>query len=309
MRGIISLSLVASLHLDGAVAQQVADTSFVPPIEQPAYEGGDGPIVMVDEAHHNFHTADGRYRVFAETLRRDGYRVIPSRSLFTPEALAGGDILVVSNAVHESNIDPADWKLPTPSAFSDAEIAAVHSWVEDGGALLLIADHMPMPGAAADLALAFGIRFNNGFAMDTLKSGAMTFRRSDGTLMSHVITNGRAPHEHVDSITTFTGQAFHTDSELQPLLRLGTSVVSLMPEVAWEFGPDTPRMGVAGWLQGAVRDYGKGSVAVFGEAAMFTAQRAGSNGRPMGMNAPGAEQNVQFLLNVMHWLSGILEHN
>ena len=47
---------------------------------------------------------------------------------------------------------------------------------------------------------------------------------------------------------------------------------------------------------------GRGRVAVFGEAAMFSAQLAGPK-QPMGMNAPQAEQNHQLLLNVMHWLS------
>jgi hypothetical protein len=47
-------------------------------------------------------------------------------------------------------------------------------------------------------------------------------------------------------------------------------------------------------------------VAVFGEAAMFTAQVSGANRRPMGMNDPGAPENAQFLLNVLHWLTGLL---
>ncbi|MHC4507963.1 MAG: hypothetical protein ACYTAO_03255 [Planctomycetota bacterium] len=46
-----------------------------------------------------------------------------------------------------------------------------------------------------------------------------------------------------------------------------------------------------------------GRVAVFGEAAMFSAQLAGPKQRPMGMNASDAEQNHQLLLNVMHWLT------
>ena len=48
-------------------------------------------------------------------------------------------------------------------------------------------------------------------------------------------------------------------------------------------------------------------VAVFGEAAMFSAQLAGPDKRQMGMNAPIASKNPQFLLNVMHWLSGKLK--
>ena len=60
-----------------------------------------------------------------------------------------------------------------------------------------------------------------------------------------------------------------------------------------------------GWHQGGLLKAGKGRVAVFGEAAMFTAQRAGPTERPMGMNAPVAKQNYRLLLNVMHWLSGV----
>jgi Ca2+-binding RTX toxin-like protein len=45
---------------------------------------------------------------------------------------------------------------------------------------------------------------------------------------------------------------------------------------------------------------------MFGEAAMFTAQLR-SDGSKMGMNAPYAEQNYKFLLNVSHWLSGLLD--
>ncbi|HEY0686827.1 MAG TPA: hypothetical protein VGD45_31085 [Steroidobacter sp.] len=35
---------------------------------------------------------------------------------------------------------------------------------------------------------------------------------------------------------------------------------------------------------------------------MFTAQRGGPKQEPVGMNTPGAEQNYQFVLNVMRWL-------
>ncbi len=48
-------------------------------------------------------------------------------------------------------------------------------------------------------------------------------------------------------------------------------------------------------------------IAVFGEAAMFSAPLEGALKNPMGMNAPIAAQNPQFLLNIMHWLSGLLE--
>ena len=44
---------------------------------------------------------------------------------------------------------------------------------------------------------------------------------------------------------------------------------------------------------------------VLGEAAMCTALGEG-DGR-WGMNAPGAEQNARFCLNVLHWLTGLLD--
>ncbi len=61
-------------------AQQVADPSFKPKIEKPAFTSGKGPVVLLDEAHYNFHTASGRYQPFADLLRRDGYVVVGSRT-------------------------------------------------------------------------------------------------------------------------------------------------------------------------------------------------------------------------------------
>ncbi|NIM49883.1 MAG: DUF4350 domain-containing protein [Gemmatimonadales bacterium] len=286
-------------------AQQVADSGFSPPIHHPAFDAGRGPVVLIDEAHLNFHTAGGRYYTFAKLLRADGYVVRPSQSRFARQMLAGADILVISNAIAEQNEE--DWSLPTPSAFDSAEIAAVRQWVQQGGALLLIADHMPFPGAAAELAAAFGVLFNNGFAMGQEQSGEMVFRRSDGSLADHPVTNGRGPGERVDSVVAFTGQAFRAVAQIDSLLILGLDVVLLMPQQAWRFSKSTPRLSAAHWLQGAVLRVGQGRVAVFGEAAMFSAQLAGPDRTPLGMNSPHAVQNAQFLLNVVHWLSGLLD--
>jgi hypothetical protein len=77
-----------------------------------------------------------------------------------------------------------------------------------------------------------------------------------------------------------------------------------LPVVAWAFSDSTPEMRGDDMLQGAVFRLGRGRVAVFGEAAMFSAQIKGPQRVPMGMNAPEASENSQFVLNVMHWLSG-----
>lgn len=281
-------------------AQQVADTAFRWAPTQPRWPKGQGPVVLLDEAHHNFHTLDGRYQAFGRTLAADGFRVRPLRVPITARALEGTALLVIANALHERN--RTDWSLPTPSAFTPDEIRAVQAWLQAGGALLLIADHMPFPGAADALASALGVRMLNGFAAPPGDvRGAITFRRGDGTLADHPVTRGRTPAERIDSVVSFTGQAFRIDGG-DPLLALRDGVAVLLPDTAWRFSNATPRIEGGGMLQGAVRTVGTGRVAVFGEAAMFSAQRAGATAAPMGMNAPAAAQNPQFLLNLVRWL-------
>lgn len=302
-RGIAIAGLTALMWWPPASsAQQIADEAFTPPILSPAYAPGRGPIVLIDEAHHNFHTASGRYGPFAQLLRRDGYRVEGSRQPFTAEALRQAAVLVVANALHARNVD--DSTLPTPSAFTDAEITALRDWVVGGGSLLLIADHMPMAGAAEALGAALGITWLNGFAMPSSRgNGPIVFARASGTLADHAITRDRTPGETVTSVISFTGSAFRAPAAASSILTLPEGATSLQPREAWQFGPDTPRVDVGGWSQGAVFTLGRGRVAVFGEAAMFTAQLAGPNRQPVGMNAPIAAQNAQFLLNVLHWLT------
>jgi hypothetical protein len=285
-------------------AQQVADSSFHPDVGPPAFARDAGPRVALDQAHHNFHTVDGRYLSFARLLRADGFVVSGSDVPLTARALADVDVLVVANALNEHNETGEGWTLPTPSAFTSAEIAAVRAWVEGGGALLLIADHMPFAGAAHDLAAALGFEFANGFALEggAAGGGPMIFRRADGSLAAHAITDGREA-ARVDSVATFTGSAFRPPAGAISLLTFRDDVVSLNPDTAWSFHDDTPRTEVGGWSQGAVAEMGKGRVAVFGEAAMFSAQLAGPQAVPMGMNAPLAAQNPRFLLNLMGWLS------
>lgn len=61
-----------------------------------------------------------------------------------------------------------------------------------------------------------------------------------------------------------------------------------------------------GRAQGIAMTLGKGRVVVLGEAAMLSAQLAGPNKMPFGMNRTGID-NRQIALNIMHWLSGLLK--
>jgi len=302
---ISSLWVAMTIVTGRSDAQQVADTLFKANIGSPAYKEATGPTVLLDEGHHNFHTMAGRYLAFTRVLQQDGYVVKPHRGRLVQNDLGGAKILVIANALAKENED--DWNLPTPSAFDSAEIAAVRNWVNDGGSLMLIADHMPFPGAAGLLASKFGVLVGNGFALDAgTESGRMRFSRSDSSLADHAITRGRNASERVDSVISFTGQAFRLDGTGDALMKLGPNIVLLMPEVAWQFSKLTPSISASGMLQGAAIQYGRGRVAVFGEAAMFSAQLSGPDRAPAGMNDPTAPHNAQFLLNVVHWLSGLL---
>jgi hypothetical protein len=293
--------------LNGLVfAQQISDPDFNPPIFNPAYPPGEGSIIYIDEAHNNFHTMDGRYKPLADLLARDGYFIRSLKDTIKIKTLEQVDILVISNALNIKNIE--SWTLPTPSAFSEDEISNIVEWINDGGSLFLIADHMPFPGAAFNLAEVFGFILNNGFAYDTVTGGGPDlFTFKDGTLKDNFITYGRNELEKVDSIYSFTGEAFQFPEDAEPVLILNNNFISIMPDTAWNFKDDTPQISVAGWSQGAVKKFGKGRIAVWGEAAMFSAQIAGEKKVKVGMNAPKAKYNYQLLLNIIHWLDNLIE--
>lgn len=235
-------------------------------------------------------------------LRRDGYRVDGLGTPLSSVSLNGVDVLVIANALNVRNVK--DWSLPTPSAFTADEIAVVRAWVDKGGALFLIVDHMPFPGAAGDLAKAFGVEFSNGFAVSKAAGGPTIFTFTPGTgLMDSAVTQGRGEAESVTEVATFTGSAFKPSKDATPVLMFNAGFVSLKPDQAWQFTAATPQEPLESWCQGAVMKVGKGRVAVFGEAAMFSAQLAGPGQQKIGMNAPEATQNHQLLLNVMHWLT------
>ena len=309
----IKWMLAFMFFVTGCIPGQIPDRSYRPSVADPAYTRDAGPLVCLDEAHNNFHTLENRFWAFGDLLRQDGYKVESSRAKFSESVLAACDILVISNA--QLDIEEwGDYPYPTPSAFSEDEIEAVQTWAENGGSLLLIADHMPLAGAASDLAAAFGVIFSNGFAvagfdtpekLDEAFEKETIFSIDTDTLIPSSITQGRSANEAVTSVRSFTGQAFQAPEFARPVLVLPEDFVLLMPEKAWEFSSDTKTVPVGGWLQGAVMSFGKGRAAFFGEAAMFSAQLSG--GERVGMNAPGAEQNFQLVLNIMHWLSKILK--
>lgn len=284
--------------------QQLADPDYVPLVDEPMHDRGSGPLVLIDEGHNNFHTKDGRYGPFASLVEADGYRVGTHQGAFSAGSLGEPDVLVISNSLNAANAEK--WELPTPSAFTDEETQALVDFVESGGGLFLIADHMPFPGAAAALAARFGIEFSNGFVFELDEQnqpvGQSIFRRSDSRIGEHLITTGRNDSETINQVATFTGSAFPVTGRASSLIHFGENTQMLMPTVAWEFSTNTARAQIPHWSQGVAIEDGRGRVVIFGEAAMFSSQRSGDN-PPTGMTSPVAADNQQLLLNIIRWLS------
>ena len=292
-----------------AAAQQVPDTTFDTRVAHPAY-AANGPNVLFDEAHHNFHTTTGRYRVFADLLRHDGYRVTPNARPFTSTMLAGSNVLVIANALGAEAMDsPA----ASNDAFTPEECDAVQAWVYSGGALFLIADHVPMGAAARTLAARFNVGMRSGYTIDPVYGDPdnptfVVFTARHGLAADDPIVLGRDSTERVRKVVAFTGQSLSGPSTSVPLLALSERAEDLIVPFGAPLDHVAPeqRRSAAGRAQALELRFGRGRVIVAGEAAMFSAQLAGPHQFQMGMNQPGID-NRQFTLNVMHWLSGLLD--
>jgi hypothetical protein len=309
-RFVATTGLLACASLLGS-AQQVPDLQFAPAVLTPTFAANTGPTILVDEGHGNGHTLGETLTAFGKLVRADGFAIKSLPGTFTKAALGDAAILMISNAA-------APPQSNSRSAFTQVEIRTVREWVQMGGALLLIADHMPAPAAAADLAQAFDVQFMNGFTLPKYMTeldedkayqasydDPSVFTRATGTLKAHAITNGSTAAERVEQVATFTGQGFRGRG-VAPLLVFPSGFVSIFPDNPWEFRPTSRRTNGQGLLQGGVKKVGKGRSGFFGEAAMFTAQRYGRTAIPMGLNHPLAKENAHFILNLLHWLVGRL---
>ncbi len=312
MRSIPFLAFSAALTLAPLVpvlAQQEPDTTFDTRIARPAFTSRH-PCVMIDQAHHEFHTMSGRYRPFADLVRHDGCEVVPGTTAFSPASLGGVDVLVIANALGVD--DMADPAAASP-AFTPAECAVIRDWVRAGGALLLIADHAPMGSAARALGDTLGVDMRSAYTIDPLqgaprRASIITYTAGHGLATDHPIVRGRDSSERVRTVVAFTGQSLSGPPGATALMRLSDRAEDLMVGFG-QAGGDVPpdkRSPAGGRAQGLAFTLGKGRVVVLGEAAMMTAQVAGPARFKMGMNSPGNDDR-QFAINVVRWLARALE--
>jgi hypothetical protein len=297
---------------------ETTDGSFEPRVAEPAFSGRLRPQVIIDGAHYNMHTASGSYGPFATLLQRDGYSVRASDAPLSSVVLARRRILVVANALgvrgvlyRPLSVARLERILPLPaSAISRDEIAVVEAWVRGGGALLLVADDAPAGEAARSLAAAFGVEMTDWRTVDEHHHDPVTgnwsflvFSRANGLLQDHPIAQGRQPTEQVHRVMTFTGQALRAPAGAAPLLSLSPTARA-SPDRRSD-GP--PAQSAAGLAQAVALQHGLGRVVVVGDADALTARTSRlPNGTLLrfGMSRSDTD-NRQFVLNVLHWLSGL----
>ncbi|MBA3915785.1 MAG: hypothetical protein H0X25_18415 [Acidobacteriales bacterium] len=322
-------AIVFFLWVGVGYAQMMADPNANIAIANPAYKSAH-PRIAIDQAHGNIHTVDGLFKPFAQLAENDGYHVVANAKSFTKDSLTNIDVLVISNPLGTLSNDNNN----SSPAFTQAECGAVYDWVQHGGSLFLIADHAPAGDAAQPIAQRFGVALGNNFVFDTTSDNftgedvtQLVFSDTNHLLGSSPIIRGRSESERLHRLVAFTGESVSIPKSATALLMLSGTAGLAFPGSEPEpmFDKDAVKAKAAreaalkrapaGAKSMAVAfSSGKGRVIVSGEAGMMTAQvwkekqKDGTDkiAGTMGWEVPGNDDR-QYVLNILHWLSGALQ--
>jgi hypothetical protein len=312
------------------------DNGYSPRIAKPAYDA-EGPIVLLDQAHRNLPLTQGLVRL----LSADGYRVMPARSAFTYDALSKAKVLVIMNPGVVRSRQPVDNPEPL---FTEGEAAIIHDWVAGGGWLLFAADVSPLNAVTNDssnVVRRFQVelsqdrvadpKFHDPSANPREPHGAV-FSSENDTLSSHPILTGRSADEQVKKVVLSGMNAIQKAPEnAVPLLRCSEKTflvrrdalqVREVEEAARSAAPPGPgpefKSSIAPSSAGPFPHapvaiaftLGKGRVVVVSNGMFLSAavRTAVFDGKTSTSNIGLTEaDNQQFALNIMHWLSGLIE--
>jgi hypothetical protein len=303
---VVSLVVILWIIFTFCVYQR-ADMHTDMSVSSPKFKTERLPRVSFDLGHGNFHDIKTTYAPFAILLKNDGILLNTHKSLFTKNTLQGIELLIIANAIPTKDTD-----VKTSSAFTESEINVLTNWIQNGGSLLLIADHDPFGSASSELAKAFGVGMSSVWTVDSLrfnesigKTTWLEFSEENKGLGQHSILQSQIPQSAVRRVITFTGQSLNFDSSWTSILQLSPYARNYYSRSKADVAASdtTTYFLVPGQSQLIAREYGNGRIVIAGEAAMFTAQevRIFTKSYHAGFNYKGYD-NKNLVLNIVHWL-------
>jgi len=308
------------------------DEMYSPKLARPAYVEA-GPVVLLDEAHGNSHFD----KAFVKLVSMDGYRVAVAREPFRYEELSKAKILVIMNP---GRFMPLTWHENPQPLFTDVEAAAVKDWIAAGGSLLFASGSLE-PKSGEMLLNHLGVAFSQDVLTDhdlhQAKGAAqpsvpqlLTFTREKEMLAIHSILAGRTESEGVDTIAlNYASTIVKAPNNAIVLLHCSEKAVTIprdwlvkkqeaearkevkngatesQPITMQSFSTPAPKAPVA-----VAFSIGKGRAVVVGNSSFLSSVLFQSvlRGNPISQKVGlGDGDNQKFTLNIMHWLSGLLE--
>lgn len=301
----VAILLVSSLGTDVLAQRQKPDLEFSYKNGNPAFASGTGPVITVLSINNRY-VENGSMDPFAQLAESDGFQVVRRQTDLAAALEDPSGILVIANPfLSEYRNFPA---MTPPSAFSDEQIQAIHDWVRNGGNLLILADHAPFGGGSSKLAAKFGFEFLNGHAAETASADTgyvkvnIEYAPGKGLDEDNPITNGQTGRNPVKRYFAFGGQAFIPPAEAQQILTIPDGWSAIF---TYRIGAELRtalRIDASGLAQGAIMEFGKGRIALFGETGGFTGQVIDGT-RRFGFNTKEGEENPEFILSTLRWLA------
>jgi len=303
----IALLVISSWIIFTFCVYQRADMQADMSVSSPKFNPETSPRVSFDSGHGNFHDINTTYAPFARLMKNDGILLCTHVGFFTENTLQDTKLLIIANATPSE-----DNGVEASSAFTESEIYILTKWIQDGGSLLLIADHDPFGSAASELAKAFGVGMSSVWTVDSLrfseaigKTTWLEFSEENKGLGRHSILQSEIPESAVRRVITFTGQSLSFDSTWTSILKLSPYARNYYSrsEAKAAASDTTTYFPVPGQSQLIAREYGNGRIVIAGDAAMFTAQevRIFLKSYHAGFNYEGYE-NKNLVLNIVRWL-------
>lgn len=262
------------------------DLLYQPQIN-PVFEPGSKPVILFDQAHYNRHLVldkenkPGSYHAFSKLAEALGCELRILMNQVNESRLKQANLLVIACPFSENN-----------EPYTTGEIDTIKSWVEQGGSLLLITDHIPFSNSAVSLAKAFAIQFTIGTVVDHAQGDKTVFEPGRIIYSTEKYSEETALLINTSNIITYTGQGVKKmNEEYRMILRFSPT--------AYFEDREGNAYDAKGFSQLITIQFGKGKVAVTGEAAFLTAQIKGDE--LIGLNNRDYD-NEKLCKNLLVWL-------